>query len=189
MKGYVEKKDRVYIVGCGPDGAPAYDRIDPDCDVILCNAAINLLNRYTLPKAIWMVSDHNFIKTESFIRHYERYAHLLHGSAQVAKVCTVARQWQENPWMIWGDVSPICESWRGGGSIVGCALHRAYWRGQQAILCGVDMHGTYSLSHPGVDYYAHDHWKFKLYALNTFIDRFMPDTRTISETALTCKPL
>lgn len=178
---------RYTIVGCGPNGQAAYDRIDWTAPVILCNGAI-VLAESNRP-ANWFVSDNRIVDCPGFDYYYSKYVKWLWGSSQVAERVIVYNQFEENPWFTWGDYSLIPGVYRGGGSVVGCAMQHAHALGFDITLCGVDMSGSTSLSHPGQNLYGPDHWEFKKAVLNALIAGPMPNTRTISKTELKCRAL
>jgi hypothetical protein len=180
---------RCTIVGCGPNGQAAYNRIDWASLVILVNGAITLMGRYLPVNMLWLVSDNRIVDCAWFKYHYHLYGNRLFGSGQVAERVKVAHQFQENPWFVWGDYSLIPGVCRGGGSGVGCAMQLAHDREHDITLCGVDMSGSTSLSHPLKNVYGPDHWDFKKTVLNALIAGPMPSTRTISKTELTCLSL
>ena len=137
-----------------------------------------------------MISDWKCTETDWFIEAYSRFAHTLHGSAQVAERVTVAYEFQENPWMMlpdfWEkdkapDVKPMKGVYRGGASVVGCALHRCYWENETPILVGVDMDGDNALVGR---VYKPGHWDQKIELLNALFGKYLPQTRTLTETKL-----
>ena len=184
----------VYIVGCGPEGRNGYHKIPRDAEVILCNAAITLADAYGYRDFKWFVSDSNAVETSWFKRWYPYQRYNLFASGQVAEVTPSQREvFEENPWFTWGDLSLIAGVYRGGGSIVGCAMQYIYykyrsWTEPKIILCGVDMDGKTSLSHRG-PVYGDDHWSFKRFVLNHLICDHMPEVAALTRTALKCKRL
>ena len=179
-----------YIIGCGPNGREGYHLIPKDAPKILLNAAINWACEFRWADFIWMISDWKCTESVWFKNWYHYFNHILHGSGKVAGKVEVAVEWQEDPWMtlpdFWEkdktpDVKPIEGVYRGGASVVGCALHRCAWEFENPILCGIDMEGDNEVA--GFAYES-GHWDVKIELLDALIKYYIPQTRTLTETKL-----
>lgn len=178
----------VYIVGCGMTSKAAWKLIPPTSEVIFCNAAIEAWQTTKHPRNMvrWFVSDNKFIDTECFKHYYPCAMDVLWGSGQVAERITVEVEFQENPSMTPWDVKPVKGVYRAGGSVVGNAMHCAYWDCLVPVVVGVDMDGTKSLSHDG-EVYKPGHWGDRRKMLDAFIGQYLPETVSLTPTTLDIK--
>ena len=183
-----------YIVGCGPNGHLGYAKMKRDNLIILCNASIKVAEDYRVGRfskgfdnIMWMISDGNIPKLPWFYTYYEKYKHILWGGDQIIEKVKCAHSFKENPWFAWNDLRLVEGSYRGGGSIVGCAMQHCLYNDLIPTLVGVDMCGPESISHPGKETYKPDHWEFKKHVLNHLIKTHLPETTTLTETALDVK--
>jgi hypothetical protein len=175
--------DRTTIVGCGPNVYDGLSRIKLDEPVILCNFSIHFLLMLRFTDVKWFITDNHVVDLPWFTAAYEQFKHLLWGSDQVAKRVKVAYQFEENPSFMPGDSRLIDHVYRAGATVAGSAMQYCYYHGTTVALCGVDMRGSTSLSHDK-PVYPEGHWDFRREALNQLIKLHMPETVSLTKTAL-----
>lgn len=193
-------KNGYTIVGCGPSLTNIDITIITHASsgpVALCNGAIFFSDK--LDNIQWWVSDSNFVATDIFRQYYPRCNDRLFYSEQVAEAldkhgfyppAPSSLPFRENPWFTEADLYSsklrfIDGVYRGGASIVGCALQHAIQNNYTDIyLAGVDMAGNTSLSHPNKEIYKDGHWSFKTQILNKMIAQCIQNVYTLTPTLL-----
>lgn len=132
-------KPIVYIVGSGPNGIEAYNKIPESARVIACNMAITA----PIPTKFWICEDGSIPSKKWFHEAYKKYDVIKIFSNAIRKITHAdygfihKRIWQENnPKYIKGITY--------GGATVACrALQIAAMSGaSKIILVGVDMSGS-----------------------------------------------
>ena len=157
--------ETVVILGSGPKGKEAYNRISKDDFVISLNAAISA----PIKSSLWMAMDPSLPKQDYFFNamllHYKKYYMAGYdmtengiGKGYPLPIMEMNRIAKYFPWvcltfkllvginrlymMNRNDVKPIEGATRPGATIAGAVIQFCYWKGVKNIkLCGIDMFG------------------------------------------------
>ncbi|MFA5714202.1 MAG: hypothetical protein WC998_00495 [Candidatus Paceibacterota bacterium] len=173
------------IVGAGPNGEPFWKDVSTETTVMCCNAGIFGAEKFGW-NASWWVMDYRIFNFGWAVDILKSKKYPLWGTPAIVDKLKplglkVDHLFINKPAMNVNSFQPIKGVYRGGGTIVGCPLHKCYWEGVDPILVGVDMNGNSNLTGTR---YPPGHWNSQRLKLELFIQKYLPQTVSLSPTSL-----